>query len=484
MVLITLRMGVLMVGLDQLSSDDDQYRNLAETLAQTGTYGLRDAATGDAYPSAFRPPLYPWTLSWFVDSAGNLHNLPAACVNGMLGVLTLLLVALCTRQVLADHASPSHIDRATALAVFLVGIDPVLLRQSTLVMTETMATFFSALLLWLWVTMVRQNAEQAQAASRFFGGHFTVRLILIGATMGIAFLCRPTFLVQFAMLVFLMMVAGVWAWIQSRTRDDDVRQHHFAMTKRMLTMIAWTTPWIVLVISSWTFRNAMQLGHPVWATTHGGYTILLANNPSFYDYLNDQHVTAAMGGPAWDSQPFFDDWSRRYQWPPVDPKQSLTRPVRDAAFWEWAASNPRQASIEWPTRPGTDDDSVAMEVLDNGVAGAAAMETIRRRPGDFVFSCVVRLLRLWSPLPMAVPGRSPLRRYAVGCFYLVVFGVCGIAAVRHRHALFSQVTWMAIACVLSLSLLHTVYWSNLRMRCPATPAIAILAAMAICKRKE
>ena len=39
---------------------------------------------------------------------------------------------------------------------------------------------------------------------------------------------------------------------------------------------------IVLVLSPWMIRNLLVFGEPVWTTTHGGYTLALANNPVYY----------------------------------------------------------------------------------------------------------------------------------------------------------------------------------------------------------
>ena len=40
---------------------------------------------------------------------------------------------------------------------------------------------------------------------------------------------------------------------------------------------------IVVVLSPWMIRNVMVFGEPIWTTTHGGYTLALANNPVYYD---------------------------------------------------------------------------------------------------------------------------------------------------------------------------------------------------------
>ena len=37
----------------------------------------------------------------------------------------------------------------------------------------------------------------------------------------------------------------------------------------------------------WAWRNARIFGEPVWSTTHGGYTLALANNPVYYAEVLD-----------------------------------------------------------------------------------------------------------------------------------------------------------------------------------------------------
>ena len=56
---------------DSLQQDPDSYRVLAETWAETGTFGFVDEGTEKPRATAFRPPLYPWLLGWFVELFGD-----------------------------------------------------------------------------------------------------------------------------------------------------------------------------------------------------------------------------------------------------------------------------------------------------------------------------------------------------------------------------------------------------------------------------
>ena len=51
-----------------------------------------------------------------------------------------------------------------------------------------------------------------------------------------------------------------------------------------------------LVISPWVVRNLVVFNHPILMTTHGGYTLLLGNNSSFYEFLRNGEW-----GQTWDA---------------------------------------------------------------------------------------------------------------------------------------------------------------------------------------
>ncbi|WP_417748149.1 hypothetical protein [Rosistilla oblonga] len=96
----------------------------------------------------------------------------------------------------------------------------------------------------------------------------------------------------------------------------------------------------------------------------------------------------------------------------------------------------------------------------------------------FVASCLVRLGRLWSPMPHA-GDYSNLLRYAIGSFYVALFACCLLVIWRLGRRLMSP-AWMAMLLLaVALSCVHSIYWSNMRMRSLATPLIAVVAAVGI-----
>ncbi|WP_246112745.1 ArnT family glycosyltransferase [Allorhodopirellula solitaria] len=414
---LIVRGGFLFSHQDSLHEDPDAYRVIAQTLAKTDVFGLPVGMDG-ARPTAFRPPLYPWLLSWLVDDSGTLSNSSVAIFHWILGGLTVVFTWDIARRLLSNGAA--------AIAAGLVLIDPILLWQSSLVMTETIATAL-AVSVWWWIARHTQPAvdDQGQPTPR---RAYLLNAFVLGTLLALCILCRPTF------LVWAMLVLPVLALMGEVCRY------------RRATAIAMSVAVIVAGVGAWTVRNVGAIGHPVWGTTHGGYTLLLANNDSFYDYLEDR--------------PYELPW-RRHAWEP-------------AVFFAEYQELPRSGD-EW---------------ADDQLAYAAAKTTIAERPRMFLYSCWVRLTRLWQPFPHAVDGRSPFLIIVVGLLHCVVYALILIAGLRHVHQFHPHrwrrwvAWWPAVAILITLSGVHTVYWSNSRMRSPAIPALSIAAAAAFVGRKN
>ena len=265
-------------GWDSFQNDPDAYRIIAETLSETGVYGLPGTnLSGElsARPTAFRPPLYPFILSW-LTGGGDLSLLAVAVLHITLGLAAVLFSTLTCSCLLEQ----GRVGRASTLAGFLVSIDPILIHQSTLIMTETIATTLSMMIIWFWARSASAGMTLTHAA-------------VLGILLALAYLCRPPFLVWAFLLVLVIPF--------TTDRNWAIRLGYSTILVAILG----------LAVLAWTTRNAKSVGHPVWATTHGGYTLLLANNPSFYDYLQD--------GPAfeaWDAKPFLNAYLHRYDGDP------------------------------------------------------------------------------------------------------------------------------------------------------------------------
>ncbi|MEO1614253.1 MAG: hypothetical protein AAFV88_00300 [Planctomycetota bacterium] len=401
------------------TSDPDAYRAIAITIASENVFGLLGEA-GTPRSTAFRPPLYPWLLS-FCTSGNALAFLRVAFLHVALAAVMSSATFLGARRLLAELSPGRLPDRLAALAAGLAVLDPILIRQSTELMTETLAATLAAIVIVLWTSLPGCSMKMRSAANS----------LAIGVTLALAYLCRPTFLVWAVLMVFAILVIH-WS------RKRFVAGASFAMLMALP---------VALAVTAWTIRNDRAIGHPVWATTHGGYTLLLANNDLFYDYLD-----SGSWGEPWQADAFFLAHAHRYNGDP-----------REAAFWrqDWTGVEATAQSID--------------EYGDDRLCYDAAKATIKRRPTEFVWSCVVRVARLWSPFPHQVRGRSQVAMVAVGGFYLAVSIAVMVAIVRWNRRLLMRKWWAIGMLVFTLSGVHAVYWSNLRMRAPAIPGLMILA---------
>ena len=137
---------------------------------------------------------------------------------------------------------------------------------------------------------------------------------------------------------------------------------------------------IAAVLAPWAIRNQRVFGKPIITTTHGGATLLLANNPSFYEYLR-----SAPWGATWNGQQINDEYEnvQRLQSSLVQGR-NMTKLVMGFSI---------------------DEVAVDREMY------ARAFKNIRAQPGMFLYACLVRMGRLWAVMPhQLTPNESPSRR--------------------------------------------------------------------------
>jgi 4-amino-4-deoxy-L-arabinose transferase-like glycosyltransferase len=431
-VTIFFRSGVLLLSPHALEDDPDGYRAVAENLLEHGTFGRGDV------PTAYRPPLYPLVLvpclamgPWSRAAIGLLHL--------VLGVATVWLTLHLARR--------WGLGRWAWVAGLLVAVDPILLRQSTLIMTETLATLLAVAALALLTAAGREGV----------GGWG----LGAGACIALAALCRPTF------LPWLVLAAVILPWSARKVRGAGGKAH--GLRPGGLKVFLCFAAGAAVVLSPWVIRNQMRFGRPIVSTTHGGYTLWEANNPDFYEYLR----TGAPGSV-------------------------------------WEATELNKAWLAVPR------NNPAEELAADRLAYAEAWEAVRREPGMFFYACLVRLGRLWSPLPHRLtPSEATstrLARNAVGLWYcgeqlLAAVGLWFL--VRNRTAGVSKTsevvsrtealtptlsqrergeettiskrdigpTWLwGILLIACFSGVHALYWTDMRMRAPLEPVVALAAA--------
>lgn len=429
------RGGFLVAKSGDLAADPDGYRQLAVNLVEKGAFGYEapDDSHGHSSirPTAFRPPLYPLVLV-AVGGASGIGQAAVIALHLLVGVATVGLVYVLSRK--------WELGRWGLLAAVLVACDPILLNQSALLMTETLATFLAVVGL---ICLTRLNDKPSVGNATMAGG-----------ALAVAVLCRPTFLVWLGLAAVLLMLASWRQFFRRRvpasggkgeapaephsggrvSAQQELRPPGLVSAgslKRCLLPLLLVAS---IVLSPWICRNYLVFRRPIIATTHGGYTLMLGNNDGFYDFLQQSDW-----GEVWDSRELDEKYNRI--------KQQHDNDESEANRWAY-----RQA-----------------------------IACIKRRGGMFVYSCAVRAGRLWGLAPHQVDSSEStakcLARYAVGLWYVLVFLFAAIGVFSlGRRLLRTPWAWGLLLC-LSFTAVHTFYWSNLRMRAPLMPVVCMAAAL-------
>lgn len=368
-------------------------------------------------PNSYRPPLFPLVVAAILKAGGGS------------AVLGLLQLALGTATV----ALTWHIGRRlglgwlSAVAAGLVALDPLLIEYTTFPMTETLFTFLVALLVAVATPNGSKPVNQSQTQWPTL-----LRAAEIGAVFGACALCRPTIWPVVGLAAFWLL------WRSRRTRGRG-RELLWAGTVASLALAA--------VVSPWVLRNWKLLGSPVLTTTHGGYTLLLGNNEAYF-----QQVAA---------RPLMEEWQDR-------------RPDRFQRAWfrDLVADMSREIG------PGAD------EMVQDRWMYRRAWRDIAGEPRLFLRACLLRFAEFWNVLPLP-PSRSTISSIVVwglGAGYsieLALFLVGLGTLFRHRNDRWDDRWILPLLLILNFTLVHLFYWSNMRMRAPLIPLIALVAARGI-----
>ncbi|MBI86093.1 MAG: hypothetical protein CMJ81_23090 [Planctomycetaceae bacterium] len=379
---VAIRVAILFFFAGGLTQDPDHYRALADNLCSVGVFGSGNQ------PTAYRPPLYPLLL-YFVSLG---QPITPWCV----GVFHLLL-GVATTGCSYFLAQSWKLGNRSWLAACLVACDPILLRQSTQVMTETLATLCAVVCL----LCLARAGEKGKP----------VDTILTGVVLGLACLCRTSFL-AYVCLVIPVLVC-------------------FPAKRNRWKILLEFSLGFCLVLLPWGLRNMACFGRPIIATTHGGYTLRLGNNPTYYEFL------------------------RQRRW---------------GETWDVAGTLP-------------DHRSAASEIDYDRTNYRAAWQCIRQQPANAAYACLVRLGSLWSLVPHPLKNPEPLEeriaRYTVGIWYFAIYSLILLGLRNPGHPI-RQSTWhWGLLLCLSLTAVHCLYWSNMRMRAPLTPVLALLTVPGI-----
>lgn len=388
------RSGVAIWRFDAFQKDPDGYRAIAANLVGEGVFARNPDPSqppGPLRPTAYRPPLYVLLLA-AISPHGPVSGGAVAALHVGLGVLSSSATYWLARG--------WGLGRASLLAAGLVACDPLLVAQSTEVMTETLA----ALLV----------IASLATATLYYRRRSWPRAAAMGVVLGLAILCRPTFLPWAAVLI------GAELWIAVR--------NHRSLGAALCLALATTA-----TVSPWPIRNAVVFGRPIVGTTHGGYTLWLGNSREFYAHL----------------------------------RMTNDSPVYDA----------ESVNRAWRNSP--------QELVEDRRRYDAALNAIRSQPGMFVWASGLRIAWLWTPLPHRIDPRESAAetaiRYATCGWYLLVYLLAMIGAAKLGRRLLRPPWAPALLLCLVVTAMHTVYWTNMRMRTPLSPVLCLLAAAAVAR---
>lgn len=190
-----------------------------------------------------------------------------------------------------------------------------------------------------------------------------------------------------------------------------------------------------LVILPWGIRNYFAIGWPVFTTTHGGYTFALANNDVYYEEV--------LNGPP-------------------------------GAIWSGA----RQQS--WFDSIGPSVKGLSEHEMDETLK-ARTWAFVRQNPQDFVRATIDRQRRFWAVSPSSqVYGRFVRYSSTVWTLPFWLLVVCGLFRPVCR-------TWpglSVVGAIAGLASVHLIYWTDIRMRAPIVPALAIVASQSLGTSKK
>ncbi|MBL4883432.1 MAG: glycosyltransferase family 39 protein [Planctomycetaceae bacterium] len=402
------RSALLIFRFEELTDDRDAYLGIAENLMQ----GIGFCTSGSELPTAFRPPLYPLLLA-VVLKLGSSFGL--AMLHLLMGAVTIWATVRLGENL--------RLKQGAILAGFLVAIDPILLRYTTLPMTEVTFAGLTTVMLWLW-----SKADQKPSWNAY---------LLAGLSFGVALLCRPSLLPILAVYWVLAVVNS----FNGFSRSDRI-------IKSTLCVILMGAAGM-LVLFPWGVRNLIQFGHYKLTTTHGGYTLLLGNNPVFYDAVVRQPL-----GTTWGD---YDSEDARSQ-------------------TSWVNKLNRQL----------DEQGLVSEFDRDRAQYQLALENIRAEPLTFLLACFLREIRYWSPVPIGPEARqiNPIIYWCTALFYigLYVMALYGVVVMLGQSENRRRFWLPALAMILTFSIVHSIYWSNARMRAPLVPVIAMLAIYGLEKK--
>lgn len=382
------------------TQDRDAYLVLAQRIASGQGFVQPDGSA-----TAFRPPLYPMMLA-AVQQVGS-PRISVIVVNLLASMCTGLLIVVMINRTMQN--SLSCLWGITAGLTFWA-VDPLLVVYTSQPMTEVVCA-----------ALVVSTVAVATAANTGKG------YFLAGLLAGLTALCRPAFLLWTA-CVIVILAAEIFL---------TSRRHRSSGSSLRMAAFSWLLLGAVIPPGLWMMRNLVVSGFPILTTTHGGYTVHLANNEVFY-----RDVVGKSWSATWEG----------------------------SSFAGWEAAN-RDALIPFETLTG-----IPKERAIDQWHSHEARQTIATRPWKFLEAALLRELQLWSPTPQtALPTSLRLGLWLEG---ITLFGlaIMGLWRLPRDQPVLRR---LILAAILTTACVHLVYWTNTRMRTPIEPLLIVLAGSAV-----
>ena len=422
---------ILMAG--NLNTDPDAYVQLSQTLAAGNGF----SGTGSTTPTAFRPPLFPLLLA-IPQWLGISGTISIATVQLVASALLLIATFYLAKLIKLGQVSAT-------IAVATVACDPLLLVYSSFPMTEVVAAAF---LTWAAVFMlqIRQRLSVVCAESTSIKSVVGVGLFA-GCCFGFGGLCRPILFVACAISSIVFFLATMFHDLSAMTsfrKNGKVEAMGRGLLKRLM---AASIPALVaaIILCPWVIRNAVHFEHFIPATTHGGYTLLLGNNPVFY-----AEVVNRPDQPRWAGD-------------------SLQK-------WNQLLENEMQAA----GIPQADEVRRDHWMYERAKANIAA------DPVSFRRACLLRMKRFGAIVPTAAIEKGTAAKVLIGLFYGIIALGLVVQPVSDLGGFFYSrdetqpkqfPAWLLWSIVFAFAMMHSVYWTNTRMRAPLTPLLIALSVV-------
>ncbi len=437
--------GVLAPGEWMRFGDSHSYWTMASNLWHDGVfqYGSPDS-------KIFRAPLYPMLLApwtgWDRQATTLWGVMGARLLGCVLGVWAVWLV-MRMAQLLGG-------PRCAFWAGLFAAIYPGAVAMSIFVLSEAIATpMVLASLACTLVGIERLGRSGAGAAGQSVfqdsveslanqasikvgrlgtGWGFWGSGLLAGATLGLACLARPSWSLwpAFAFAYFAWSMRANWCQALSGNASIPSNNRCQALSRGGSWMAVYCVG-LVCVMSPWWVRNFAITGKFVPTTLQVGASLYDGWHPGASG-ASDENMDFVL--------PFLIEQKR------VDAllaEQGLTV----ESTYEWRVDHRmREAALAW------------------------AWEN----PSDVVWLGLLKLARMWSPLPQAKEVGQPWMRWSEAIGYVGLVVLAGIGAWSRRTL---RGAWWTVLPCLYLALLHAIFIGSVRYRQPGVLMLCPCAAL-------